>query len=60
MASYYESFTEMLNGVDKSLGADITIITTIADETGAFFSGQKTVDQVCDAIQSRVNIYVNE
>jgi hypothetical protein len=29
-------------------------------QTGSFFSGQKTIDQVCDAIQSRVNIYVNE
>jgi ABC-type glycerol-3-phosphate transport system substrate-binding protein len=56
----YESFTKMLNGIDKSVSFDMTIITIIAEETGAFFSGQKTVDQVCQAIQSRVNIYVNE
>jgi ABC-type glycerol-3-phosphate transport system substrate-binding protein len=56
----YETLTRMIDGIDKSISYDVTIITIIAEETGSFFSGQKTVDQVCDAIQSRVNIYVNE
>ncbi|MDR2420915.1 MAG: hypothetical protein LBD49_02265, partial [Oscillospiraceae bacterium] len=56
----YEAFTDMVSGIDKGLGYDITIITIISEETGAFFSGQKTADQVCDAIQSRVGIYVSE
>ena len=32
----------------------------ITEETESYFSGQKTVDEVVDIIQSRAKIYVNE
>lgn len=37
-----------------------SIFTIISEETGAYFSGQKSADDVAKTIQSRVNIYINE
>lgn len=39
---------------------DNSIFTIISEETGAYFSGQKSADDVAKTIQSRVNIYINE
>ena len=36
------------------------IMTIIADETGAYFSGQKSAKDVADIVQNRVSNYVNE
>ena len=32
----------------------------IAEEAASFYNGQKTVDEVAEIIQNRVNLYVNE
>ena len=39
---------------------DETVYNIIVEEAAAFFSGQKSVDDVCTTIQSRVSIYVSE
>ena len=36
------------------------IINLVNEDAAAFFSGQKTVDEVCEIIQDRVSIYVGE
>ena len=36
------------------------IMTIINEEAAAFFKGQKTVDEVADTIQRRVQTYVSE
>ncbi|MDR0963083.1 MAG: hypothetical protein LBM60_00515, partial [Clostridium sp.] len=36
------------------------IFTIILEETAAYFEGQKTVDEVADIIQRRVQVYVDE
>lgn len=35
-------------------------MTIISDETGAYFSGQKSAKEVADIVQNRVSNYVNE
>lgn len=39
---------------------DNAIMELINDETAAFFSGEKSVDDVAAVLQSRMNIYINE
>ena len=58
------------NDIDKVLSlaagarAEVTlnedIFKIISEEAEAFFSGQKSVDDVCNIIQSRVKIYISE
>lgn len=36
------------------------IITILTEETAAYFAGEKTIDQVTDIIQSRIQIYISE
>jgi ABC-type glycerol-3-phosphate transport system substrate-binding protein len=56
----YDSFSEMLESVSKTMRYDTAIVTIIAEEIGSFFAGQKSVDEICDTIQSRAMLYVNE
>ena len=39
---------------------DDQVLSIIAEEAGAYFDGQKSVDDVAGVIQSRANIYMNE
>ena len=39
---------------------DSKISEIIDEESGAFFSGQKSAEEVADIIQSRVTTYINE
>ncbi len=39
---------------------DATLSSIINEEIGAYLSGQKTVDEVIDIIENRVNLYINE
>lgn len=51
--SFVESITEHLSYNEE-------ILNIISEEAAAYFSDQKTVDDVASIIQNRVNIYVNE
>lgn len=44
--------------IPNSYTDDIYLI--VQEEAGAYFQGQKTAEDVCDVIQSRVNIMMNE
>lgn len=51
---------ETINRISCAADYDEQIMNIIAEESGAYFAGQKSVDEVVDIIQSRVQMYVNE
>jgi len=56
-ADYLTTFIESLN---KHVDYNTEIYNIITEEASGYFENQKTVEEVCDIIQSRVTIYVNE
>ena len=46
--------------VPASTRINDNVIKIITEEAAPFFKGQKTVDEVCDIIQSRLSIYMKE
>jgi len=55
-----DDIMEMLNTAKSSLTSDETLFSMIAEEAESYFSGQKSVDEVADIIQSRAGMYVSE
>lgn len=56
-----EQFNRLLNSIDLiEDGADTTLYLIIAEEAGAYFSGDRTLEEAAEIIQSRVSIYVSE
>jgi ABC-type glycerol-3-phosphate transport system substrate-binding protein len=53
-------FRDVINSAEKARVRDKQVDMIIMEEVGAYFSGQKTVEEVTDIIASRVGIYVNE
>lgn len=53
-------FENVLNKTHKCMETDYKLSDIISEEAQAFFKGDKSVDEVCDIIQSRVSTYVNE
>jgi ABC-type glycerol-3-phosphate transport system substrate-binding protein len=49
-----------ITSVTEHISYNNQITNIIEEETAPYFEGQKIVEQVCDIIQSRVSIYVNE
>ncbi|MCD8325608.1 MAG: hypothetical protein LUC90_02660 [Lachnospiraceae bacterium] len=57
-AAYWLDF---IYSVDHKAGsAEDDIFNIIFEEAEAYFNGQKTVDEVCEIIQSRMSIYISE
>ncbi len=52
--------TSVIESAEKSSNFDQKIVDIITEEAEPFLKGQKTVDEVCDIIQSRVSIYLQE
>lgn len=50
----------LVDSVTQAMDPNQQVTSIIDEEAGSFFSGAKTVDQVADIIQSRMNVYVNE
>ena len=55
-----DQIVAFLGSVKNRADADTNIINIVIEETGAFYSGQKSARDVADTIQSRVQIYLNE
>ena len=51
---------EVIASVDHLYVYNDDVMTIISDETGAYFSGQKSAKEVADIVQNRVSNYVNE
>lgn len=63
-ASMSQSDIDYINGFISGLttyaNADANISSIVQDETGAFFSGDKSVEETANLIQGRVNTYLRE
>lgn len=55
-----EAIRETINRIGGTINYDQQIMAIIEEESDAYFAGQKSVDEVADIIQSRVQMYVNE
>jgi ABC-type glycerol-3-phosphate transport system substrate-binding protein len=55
-----DEFAEFIKGIDVLSSTDRTLRGIIESEVGAYFAGDKSLDDVCRVIQSRAEIYVNE
>lgn len=53
-------FEDFLNSIDKIALCDNTIYRIVAEQAGAYFAGDWTLDKTVDQIQRRVKLYVNE
>ena len=51
---------EFIESVNRTFYYDEEIQNIINEETGPFFQGQKSAQEVADIIQSRATIYVND
>ncbi|MCD8326631.1 MAG: hypothetical protein LUC90_08125 [Lachnospiraceae bacterium] len=57
-AAKWVDFIYSVNTRANNTTAEVADI--IYEEAGAYFSGQKTIDEVCQIIQSRMSIYISE
>lgn len=55
-----DRITKLIESVGGIMNYDLQWMSIVEEETGAFFAGQKTAEEVAEIIQSRVQIYVNE
>ncbi len=53
-------FQSLIDNVEKSVSWDQQISLIFAEESGAYFNGSKTAEEVADVVENRINIYVNE
>lgn len=53
-------FEDVLNNTTKVNQTDYQLTEIITEEAAAYFSGDKTVEDVCKIIQNRISTYVNE
>ncbi|KHL95730.1 ABC transporter substrate-binding protein [Paenibacillus sp. IHB B 3415] len=56
----FKEFQEMMNTADNFAMLDVKILSILGEETGAFFSGQKTAEEVAKLIQNKATTYLNE
>ena len=55
-----DKILELVNTTTKVRDYDSEIMTMIFSEAEAFFSGQKTAEEVGQLLQSKISIYINE
>lgn len=53
-------FKQIVQSADQYVDLDSKVITIAGEESMAFFSGQKTAEEVAKLIQNRVTTYLNE
>lgn len=51
---------ELIRSTDRVSEYDDHIMSIVIEETGAYFAGQKTLDETVKVIQNRMNLYVAE
>jgi len=55
-----DKYTELIDNTKKIGGWNQAILDIIIEESKAYFSGDKSLDETADIIQNRVKTYVNE
>ena len=56
----YGQFMELYNAIDSAGRCDENIIEIVLDQAGAYFAGDKTLDETASLIQSRAELYMGE
>ncbi|MEK4327154.1 ABC transporter substrate-binding protein [Paenibacillus sp. FSL R7-0312] len=56
----FKEFQELMNTADNFAMLDFKILSILGEEMGAFFSGQKTAEEVAKLIQNKATTYLNE
>ena len=55
-----DKFMDLVNSITSVYSSDESVFNIIREETGAYFAGDKTLDNTANLIQSKVTLYVNE
>ena len=55
-----QQLREVTATTTKMINRDQSIIDIVSEQAAAYFSGQKTAEEVAKLIQSKANIYINE
>lgn len=58
--AHKEKYIKFIESVNKKSSSNTSITDIISEETQAYFSGQKTAQEIAEIIQNRVNTYINE
>ena len=56
----YDKIMSLYNAVDSFGYADSNLSDIVAEEAGAYFAGDRTIERTVELIQNRVYLYVNE
>ena len=56
----YDAVMDVINTTTSYLDYDTNVLDTISQEAAAYFSGDKTVEEVSKLIQNRVSLYMQE
>ena len=56
----FAQFKQLLQTVDHYAGLDGKVVSIVGDESRAFFSGQKSAEEVAKLIQNKATTYLNE
>ena len=51
---------EVINTTTRLYSQNTAVLDIISEQTDAFFSGQKSADEVAKLVQGKLSIYVNE
>ncbi len=56
----YDKVIEFTENVDRRITYNADILNIVQEEAVGFFNGSKSCTDVCELIQSRVSVYINE
>ena len=55
-----DKLMELIESTEKVVNYDSSIYDIVAEQSAAFFAGQKSAEEVAKLVQSKANIFVNE
>ncbi len=56
----YDQVMELYNAINKFVRGNNDVRDIVVEQAGAYFAGDKSLDETVDLIQGRVELYVNE
>ncbi|MDE7245100.1 MAG: hypothetical protein K2O18_14165 [Oscillospiraceae bacterium] len=56
----YDQVMELYNAIDSVYSYDESIFEIVTDQTGAYFSGDKPLEETVTQVNDRVKLYINE
>ena len=55
-----QQFKEIVKGLNYAVNSDTDVWSIVSEEAEAYFADQKSVEEITDIIQSRVQVYLKE